>query len=205
MNVKAPSLAALATTLALAASACGEQPTDTTPECAEPIYAGKATDEAWHALVDVRDRPLDTSGAVHVASPTEGQEYAVGSPPPTWEWSLPVTSLPRGLPATPRATSRSFTTWLGELILPSARAHLPPYTGEIYWVEVFAPGSTCPVAQVLTSELKWQPDTDTWAALGQRAGQSLTVQVTRAYLLQNRVTEGPYRLDPPRTIRWNAP
>jgi hypothetical protein len=202
MNVKPSRLAAL-TVLALTASACGESPTDT--KCAEPRYAGKATDEAWLALMDVRDKPLDTSGAVYLASPSEGQEYPVGSPPPTWAWSVPVSSLPRGLPAAPRMAPRAFGTWLGELLLPSARAHLPPYTGEIYWVEVFAPGTTCPVTQVLTSELTWQPDTDTWAALGQRAGKALTVQVTRAYLLQNRVTEGPYRLDPPHTIRWSTP
>lgn len=201
MNVNPARLAALAA-LALTASSCGEKPPET---CAEPLYGGKATDEAWHALVDVRDRPLDTSGAVFIASPTEGQEYAVGSEPPTWTWSLPQAALPRSIHTPRHPAPRSFTTWLGELLIPTAQAHLPPYTGEIYWVEVFAPGRTCPVAQVLTSELSWRPAADVWAALAQRADPSLTVQVTRAYLLLNQVTEGPYRLDPPPTIRWTRP
>ena len=199
MNWNRPLLAVLA----LTASACGES----TPEtCAEPLYAGKSTDEAWHALVDVRNKPVDSSGAVYLASPTEGQEYTVGSPPPTWAWSVTVSSRPRGLPGVaPERKARGFTQTLGEWLLPSAQAHLPPYTGEIYWVEVFAPKGTCPVAQVLTSELTWTPDADTWRALGQRAEKTFTVQVTRAYLLQNRVTEGPYWLDPPHTIRWTRP
>ena len=202
MNVNDSRLLCLAA-LVLATGACGGKTPDAPISCAEPDYAGKATDEAWRALVDVNGKPLDSSGAVYLTAPTDGQEYTVGSAPPTWTWAEPVSSL--APPAAPRAASRSFLSELGEWLLPSARAHLPPYTGVIYWVEVFPPGGTCPVAQVLTSELTWQPDPATWNALGQRSEKSFTVQVTRAYLLENRVTEGPYRLDPPPTIHWRAP
>lgn len=206
MNVRHLSTACVAA-LALATSACDTDSTD----CGEPLYAGKATDEAWRAMVDVKQRPTDSSRAVTLLSPTEGQQYAADATPPTFEWSSPLrASLVRpqqgalALQAAPRP-SRSFTAWLGDLLLPSAQAHLPPFTGDLYWVEISAPGGTCPVVQVLTSDLSWQPDTNTWAELGKHAGEPLSVQVMSAYLVQNRVTEGPYRLETPRTFRRSAP
>jgi hypothetical protein len=71
-------------------------------------------------------------------------------------------------------------------------------------VEVSTPGGKCPVAQVLTSELSWQLDATSWAELGKNADKQLTVQVTSAYLQENRVTEGPYQLATPRTFRRGA-
>ena len=191
--------------LALATSAC--QPPQTATACPEPLYGGKATDEAWLGMVDARARPLDTSGSVLLVSPAEGQTYAANAPPPTWTWAIPEASrLAPAIPAAaPAPRGRSALAWLGELLLPSAHAHLPPYTGELYWVEVSTPGAQCPVAQMLTSELSWPLDTASWAKLGEHAGESLQVQVTRAYLVQNAVTEGPYRLEPPRVIRRSAP
>lgn len=206
MNVKHLSTACVAA-LALATSACDK---DTASQCDEPLYAGKATDEAWHALVDVQSRPIDSSRAVNLLSPSEGQVYAADATPPTWEWTSPLrASLVRpqqgALAQRPAPRhSRSFGAWLGELLVPTAHAHLPPYTGDIYWVQVSTPGSKCPVAQVLTSDLSWQLDANTWAELGKNAGQDLTVQVMSAYLVENGVTEGPYRLDPPRTFRRSA-
>ncbi|PTL83281.1 hypothetical protein [Vitiosangium sp. GDMCC 1.1324] len=206
MNVRHLSITCVAT-LALATSACTSE---TTEECAEPLYAGKATDEAWHAMVDVKSKPIDSSRAVNLLSPTSGEVYPADATPPAWEWTSPLrASLMRpqqgalALEAAPRP-SRSLTAWLGDLFIPTAHAHLPPYTGDLYWVEVSTPGSTCPVVQVLTSELSWQLDANTWAELGKNAGKDLTVQVMSAYLVQNRVTEGPYRLDPPRTFRRSA-
>ncbi|HEX5749873.1 MAG TPA: hypothetical protein VFZ09_26820 [Archangium sp.] len=206
MNVKHLSTACVAA-LALATSAC-EQGTAT--DCGEPLYAGKSTDEAWRALVDVKQRPLDASRAVNLLSPSPGEVYPADATPPTWEWTSPLrASLRRpgpgmlALESAPRP-SRSFGAWLGDLLLPTAHAHLPPYTGDLYWVEISA-GGECPVAQVVTSELSWQLDTATWEALGKHAGKDLTVQVMSAYLVQNRVTEGPYRLAEPRTFRRSAP
>ncbi len=201
MNVRHLSTACVAA-LALATSACEPDSAD----CGEPIYAGRSTDEAWRALVDVKQQPLDSSRAVELLSPTENQQYLPDDNPPLWEWNSPLrASLQRtgqgmlALQAAPRP-SRSFTAWLGELLVPTAHAHLPPYTGDIYWLEISA-GGKCPVAQVLTSELSWQMDGTTWAELGKHAGKDLTVQVMSAYLVQNRVTEGPFRLAEPRTFR----
>jgi hypothetical protein len=60
------------------------------------------------------------------------------------------------------------------------------------------------VAQVLTSEPWWQLDANSWAEMG-KAGGELSVQVTSAYLVQNRVTEGPYQLNPPHIVRLEKP
>ena len=204
MNPRHLSTACVAA-LTLATSAC-----DRTSECGEPLYAGKASDEAWRAMVDAKLRPADSSRAVTLLAPTEGELYPASATPPRWEWTSPLrASLVRpgqgALAATPPRSSRSFSSWLGELLLPSAHAHLPPYTGDLYWVEVSVPGGTCPVAQVLTTELSWQLDANTWAELGKHAGEALSVQVTSAYLQDNRVTEGPYRLATPRTFRRGTP
>lgn len=205
MNVKHLSTVCVAA-LALATSAC--EP-NTPADCGEPLYAGRSTDEAWRALVDVKPRPIDSSRAVNLVSPSAGEVYPASATPPTWEWTSPLrASLQRpaegmlALKAAPRP-SRSFGAWLGELILPTAHAHLPPYTGDLYWVEISA-GGECPVVQVLTSELSWQMDDTSWAELGKHTGKDLTVQVMSAYLVQNRVTEGPFRLAEPRTFRRSA-
>jgi hypothetical protein len=202
MNMKTLSLTCVAA-LSLATSAC-----DSSSECGEPLYVGKASDEAWRALVDVKQRPANSSMAVTLVSPTEGELYATDAAPPRWEWTSPLSASldrarPGALAASPRS-SRSFTAWLGELLLPTAHAHLPPFTGDIYWVEVSTPGSKCPVAQVLTPDLSWQLDANTWAELG-KSGPSFSIQVTSAYLQENRVTEGPYTLATPRTFRRGTP
>jgi hypothetical protein len=202
MNTHPLSLACLA---ALALTACSKE---TATACDEPLYGGKATDEAWHSMVDASSKPTDSSRAVTVTSPTPGQVYAATDPAPAWAWTLPQATLRRPGALTPRHTAptpRSSLARLGEWILPSAEAHLAPFTGELFWVQVFTPGATCPVAQMLTSDQSWQLDEDSWAALGTHAGETLSVQVTRAYLVENDITEGPYKLDPPPTIRRSAP
>jgi len=204
MNPRQLSTACVAA-LALSLSACDSG----SSECGEPLYGGKATDEAWRAMVDARAKAPDSSRAVTLLSPTEGEVYSANAAPPRWEWTSPLSaSLQRSAPgalasAAPRST-RSLGAWLGELLLPTAHAHLPPYTGELYWVEVSTPGARCPVAQMLTSDLSWQLDATSWADLGKHANMDLTVQVTSAYLKDNLVTEGPFQLATPRTIRRGA-
>jgi hypothetical protein len=90
--------------------------------------------------------------------------------------------------------------WLGNLLVPTAEAHLAPFTGDLYWVQVQVPGRQCPL-EVLTSDLEWQLDEGTWTTLRDAAGKDLTVQVTSAYLVQNRITEGPYQLASPTAFR----
>jgi len=183
------------------AGACGEEGTGT--ECGEPLYGGDATDEAWRTLVDAKDQPVDSSQAVTLSAPTAGQAYSTADAPPTWRWTSPLASL---LPATgpmplsPRGGRRSVLAWLGNWVLPTAEAHLPPFTGDIYWVQVTVPGRQCPV-ELLTSNLEWTLDTATWDTLRGAVDQDLSIQVTSAYLVQNKLREGPYRLAAPVTIR----
>lgn len=198
----------LACAAALALTACGKQTTPVT--CDEPLYGGKATDEAWQTMVDADSKPTDSSRAVTLTSPTPGQVYDANAPAPTWSWTLPLSALQRPRPGSlarrhASSRSRSPLAQVAEWVLPSAQAHLPPFTGELFWVRVYSPGVTCPVVQMLTSDQSWQLDDDSWATLGKHAGETLTVQVTRAYLVENDITEGPYKLDPAPTIRRSAP
>ncbi|RKH70026.1 hypothetical protein [Corallococcus aberystwythensis] len=185
----------------LALSACNGDDEPQTTECDEPLYAGGATDEAWRTLLDARNQPQDSSRAVTLMSPESGQAYWTDQSAPVWQWTSPLrASLERpgrtvpALEGHPRESKRSVLAWLGNLVLPTAEAHLPPYTGDLYWVKVFAQGRECPIAQVLTSELQWQLDDGSWRTLKDSAGKALSVQVVSAYLVQNRITEGPYSL-----------
>lgn len=190
--------------LTLAPACDGDDP-DT--ECGEPLYGGDATDEAWRTLVDAKDLAAASAQAVTLESPAAGQTYSTAEAPPTWRWTSPLASvLPGPGPVTPspqarpREERRSVLAWLGDLVLPSAEAHLPPFTGDIYWVRVTVPGRQCPV-EMLTSNLEWRLDAATWDTLRGAVDQDLSVQVTSAYLVQNRLREGPYRLEAPRTVR----
>ncbi|WP_223641356.1 hypothetical protein [Corallococcus sp. EGB] len=186
----------------LALSACNDddnKPQDT--GCGEPLYAGAATDEAWRTLEDARNQPVDSSRAVTLVSPESGQTYFTDQAAPLWKWTSPLRAslerpgrtspLPEG---PPRESRRSVLAWLGNLVLPTAEAHLPPYTGDLYWVKVQVAGRECPIAQVLTSELQWQLDDGSWQTVKEAAGKGLSVQVVSAYLVQNRITEGPYTM-----------
>lgn len=198
--LKTSLLCSTAAVALLGLTAChGDDPE--TADCGEPLYAGGATDEAWRTLVDAQSRPEDSSRAVTLVSPESGQTYAPNATAPLWRWTSPLrASLQRPGRATPlreaspREAKRSVLAWLGNLVLPSAEAHLPPYTGDLYWVKVYATGRQCPLAQLLTSELQWQLDDGSWRTLRDSAGAAFTVQVTSAYLVQNRITEGPYTM-----------
>jgi hypothetical protein len=193
---------------ALLALAPGCDNDDPKSACGEPLYGGDATDEAWRSLVDAKERPVDSSQAVTLEAPAQGQTYSSTDAPPTWRWTSPLASRlpglePTGAPSTPsrpRDENRSLLARLGHLLLPSAEAHLPPFTGDIYWVQVTVPGRACPV-ELLTSRLEWPLDAATWDTLRGAVDQDLSVQVTSAYLAQNRLREGPYRLEAPRTLR----
>ncbi|XXF77717.1 hypothetical protein P2318_32410 [Myxococcaceae bacterium GXIMD 01537] len=185
----------------LLTSGCGEE----TTECGEPLYGGRATDEAWRAMVDARKKPVTAERAVTLQSPEPGQTYAADAAPPRWTWAQPSAALQHPAAsgqlavARPRARA-SLLSRLGELLLPSAQAHLPPFTGDLYWVQVTVPGRACPV-ELLTSEPEWQLDEAAWSAIGAARDTDLSLQVTSAYLLNNQVTEGPYQLAAPRHFR----
>jgi hypothetical protein len=188
--------------LLLLGSACGKEEEQT---CGEPLYGGSATDEAWMTMVDAQKKAADASKAVTVTAPAEGEVHPANTPPPRLSWTSPLrASLERDTPgrlalASPRP-SRGPLAWLGELLVPTAEAHLPPFTGDIYLVQVTVPGRECPV-QVLTSELSWQVDEDSWATMAGAKDQPLSVQIASAYLQDNRLKEGPFRMATPRTFR----
>ncbi|ADO68565.1 hypothetical protein [Stigmatella aurantiaca] len=188
----------------LLASGCGE---DETNECGEPLYGGSATDEAWMTMVDAAKKQKNSSQAVTLDTPSEGQSFAADAAPPRFSWTPPISSRTSAAPsryalAHPRRSPGPLA-WLGELLLPTAEAHLPPYTGYIYLVQVTVPGRQCPL-EVLTSELSWQVDAESWKTMGTAAGKDLSMQVMSAYLLENRLTEGPYLQEAPRTFRRAA-
>ncbi|SET97186.1 hypothetical protein [Stigmatella erecta] len=191
--------------LLLLTAACGE---DDAPVCGEPLYGGSATDEAWMTMTDAAKKPQDTSHAVTVDAPSEGQAFAADAAPPRFTWIPPISSReaaasPGRLAQAHRRRAPGPLAWLGHLLIPTAEAHLPPYTGYIYWVQVTVPGRPCPV-DVLTSELAWQVDPESWRMMGTAAGKDLSLQVTSAYLLENRLMEGPFRQETPRTFRREA-
>jgi hypothetical protein len=195
-----------ASVLLLLTSACGKD--EETPKCGEPLYGGSATDEAWMTMVDAQGKPMDSSRAVTVMTPAEGEAIAASAMPPRISWTSPLrASLERDTSgrlarAFPRP-SRGPLAWLGELLVPTAEAHLPPYTGDIYLVQLTVPGRECPL-EVLTSELSWQMDAASWNTVAGANGQDLSLQITSAYLQENRLKEGPYRLETPHTFRRAA-
>ena len=194
-----------ASLLLLLGSACGK---DEESQCGPPLYGGSATDEAWMTMVDAQKKGADASKAVTVMAPAEGEVHPANTPPPRISWTSPLrASLERHTPgrlalASPRP-SRGPLAWLGELLVPTAHAHLPPFTGDIYLVQVTVAGRECPV-QVLTSELSWQIDEDSWAIMAGAKDQALSIQITSAYLQDNRLKEGPYQLAQPRTFQRTA-
>lgn len=195
--MKTPLFGAAVATALLLSSGCGKE--TSASDCGEPLYGGSATDEAWRAIVDARQKPLDASQAVTLTSPAEGETYAADAPPPHFTWTSPLraslerpASEGRLAQAHPRPR-KSVLAWLGGLLVPTAEAHLAPFTGDIYYVQVLVPGRTCPV-EMLTSNLDWQLDADAWSAIGEARDQDLSIQVTSAYLKENQLTEGPYRL-----------
>jgi hypothetical protein len=191
--------------LLLLTSACGDG--EESSGCGEPLYGGSATDEAWMTMTDAAKKPKDTSQAVAVDAPTEGQSFAASAAPPRFSWTPPVSSRSHSSPVRPaEAHPRGrpgMLAWLGNLLIPTAEAHLPPYTGYIYWVQVTVPDRQCPI-NVLTSELAWQVDAESWRVMGTAAGKALSLQVSSAYLLENRIMEGPFRQEAPRTFRREA-
>ena len=194
-----------ASALLLFTAACGKEEE---PKCGEPLFSGAATDEAWMTMVDAQKKSADASKAVTVTVPHPGRVLHRGRGSPRISWTSPLrASLVRDTPgrlaqASPRR-SRGPLAWLGELLVPTAEAHLPPYTGDIYWVQVTVPGRECPV-EVLTSELSWQVDATSWSTMAGANGQELSLQITSAYLQENRLKEGPYRLATPRTFHRAA-
>jgi hypothetical protein len=177
-------------------AACGGEDCNTI----EPAYVGDASDEAWRVLLDAR-LDAQTSGDVPVfTSPASGSALpADASPTFTWEspLRLAAASLPTVAPArrAPRGLLEAPFQALSGLFIPAARAHLPPVTGDIYFLEVDVPGRTCPVAGLTTADLSFTFATSDWEAIA-AGGGARTARLMSAFLVDNRVTEGPFLAAP---------
>ncbi|MFO0749733.1 MAG: hypothetical protein U1F43_29295 [Myxococcota bacterium] len=163
--------------LALVSACSDEAEPDPNGDCPEPAYGGKASDEAWRAILDaLPTAEVGSPHAVTLTSPTEGAVLSADGGPPTFAWTSPIALD----------------------IAPSGRVprHLPPITDDIYYVQIGVAGEDCAI-EALTTELGWTPDAAAWAKLQAAAGKALTLTVTSAYLQENVVAEGPYQLAAP--------
>jgi hypothetical protein len=180
--------------LSLGIASC--TPTD---PCAvdEPSYGGLGNDEVWLVLKDAKAKARHEGDFPSVTSPTDNETLPAGDPP-TFSWSSPL-KIAAALPAQPLLhPRRSFIvdviSGAGTLVIPSARAHLPPVSSDAYLLEVLVPARACPVS-IATTELSHVLDAESWATLEEAAGQPLTLQLTSAYLASGRITEGPFAAD----------
>jgi len=161
--------------LCVVAAACGE---DDGP-CGQPRYTGTATDEAWRSLVDVRGQVTAGGAQAPVfTAPTSGSVVPATGSAMRITWSSPLARKPVGVRA----------------------PHLPPVTDDVYLVEISIAGEMCPV-DLMTTELEWQLDADEWAAVQAAAPGTVTVNVIAAYLIENRISEGPFSPATPLSLR----
>jgi hypothetical protein len=174
----------------------------------EPVFAGEATDEAWLEMLDARVDAAEGGDAPTFTAP-EADASVPASSSPTFAWDSPLklssssfsspslssssSSSVQRLPTFSGTWRRRSPTWfdrVAAVVLPSAHAHLPPITSDVYLLEVDVPGRTCPVA-ALTTELTFTFDDDGWDAIATGGGER-TARLLSAFLTENNVTEGPF-------------
>jgi hypothetical protein len=166
----------------------------------EPVYAGEATDEAWREMLDARIDADDGADAATFTAPAAGQAVpASASPAFAWESPLKVVQAPAPpgapRPAGPwRRRAPSLLDRIVGAVVPSAHAHLPPITSDVYLLEVDVPGRSCPVA-ALTTELSFTFDEQGWTAIAAGGGERIA-RLLSAFLTDNNVTEGPFLAAP---------
>lgn len=143
-------------------------------ECGEPSYGGAATDEAWHSMVDGKARAMAGNAmAPSFTAPAAGTSVPASGAAPRLTWTSPIAR--------------------------KVAPHLPPVTDDIYLVEVTAPGRKCPVS-MLTTQLEWALSADDWATLKGSPGE-MSASIWSAYLIENRITEGPFTPAAPLTFK----
>lgn len=181
----------LAIPMAMVLLACGDEASPE-PRCnAEPSYAGEASDEAWYVMVDAYElAAAGHSDASTPLVPADGEALS-GPNPVVFSWTsplalgCPIDCFREGHPLWPLRTAERAVSFA-----PPARAHLPPVTGDIHYVEVFVPGRECPIRHLTTLE-EWRPLPSEWGEM--RGRGLLELVITSAYLEKNRIAEGPYR------------
>lgn len=176
--------------VAVTIAACDEHGHTVTDPCGEPTYEGEASDEAWYAMVDAYDLAASDHPDRSVFTVPTAGEVLTGETPVALTWTSP---LALGCPVDCFRDGYAMPYRLPEevaVLAARARAHLPPVTGEIHYLEVEVPGRECPIRAITTLE-QWRPKVAEWAELKGKGPLGLTL--TSAYLEKNRVSEGPFR------------
>lgn len=164
--------------------------------CPEPYYDGVAHDEALRAMVDAASRAVaDELKAAKFSFPTDGEKLNAAGAAPTFTWTS--TLVASG--ARPSPQRRSSLARIGEWLYPSAWAHGPPVTGQAHYLRITVPNRMCPL-EVITTKTTWIPSDAAWNELKTFTSGTLTLDAFSAYLTNNRITEGPYRLSKPLSI-----
>ncbi len=160
------------------------------PTIDDVIFEGAASDEAWVA-VDEATPTDDTSGWLF--APTR---FARAATPPSFTWARPegARRQRRTPPFEPHAEPpiEHFARGLAELLHPVAHAHLPPVSGDVYRLIFTIPGDAAPL-RIFTTDPSYTPAGSAFTKLAATTGP-ISLELVRAYLMDNRVMEGPFRL-----------
>lgn len=177
-------------------SGCGHDHGDS-PNDEGVIYEAGASDEAWLTFAEATATISDTD-APALTAPT-GPIVRSGEPP-TFTWSAGALAL--ASPARGRALPRE--RGLLRLLIdaldpvPTARAHLPPVTGNLYRLHFALGGEREPV-RVLTGRTSYTPSASVWAQMAAE-GTTPTLDLQGAYFMEGRITEGPYARTAPMSL-----
>jgi hypothetical protein len=162
---------------------------------ADVIYEGAASDEAWIVLAEatVMDAPAP-------ATWTFAPESFGIDETPTFAWTVPDVSASssrrKALSSRTTASAAAWRTIVGPAV---ARAHLPPITGDIHRLVLAPPGAAA--IRVLTTLPRYTPSGDALTRLRASPGP-IGVELVHAYLVDNRILEGPTRIT--RTVTVTA-
>src|SRR5688572_17224604 len=163
-------------------------------KCPEPQYEGKASDEAWFSLIDGEASATADAMKAPVLDVADGAQLP-SMPINTFRWtSTLMVSAPKA-PVYAPTRPLPERQWWRELLIGEAWAHLPPVTGVIYWFKFTVPGEQCPV-ELVSTRTEWTPTPEIWTKLTSGSGPR-TVNAQSAYLTENRITEGPFKLPAP--------
>lgn len=157
--------------------------------CIEPSYSGKATDEAYLALLDVeKNATVDDGKAAQFTLPASGSDVSLAGAGPAFEWT---TGLMAAAPRAAPPASPARRVW-AELGYGSAHAHGTPMAGPGHLIRLRAQGMQCAV-QHFTSNTFWNVSGSEWQRFLDFKNKPLTVEVLSGYFQSNRVTEGPFK------------
>lgn len=152
----------------------------------DAIYEGRASDEAYERLLDkLPAAQVSAMSAIVITSPANGSQLP-SAPPPTLAWNLPTATLDE-----PRTGPRRFRDTPSWLAFRSAEAHLPPLTGNVFYLEIRSSSREEDTIRVLTTETSWAIDDASWRKLRERKAP-VTIKAYNAYLNRNIVEEGPF-------------